>query len=461
MNAVESFVDANFSRFIDEIVEACRIPSLSNDLSELRRCADFMARHLRQLGASVSVMPIGGNGDPPVIHATFSAPQSAPTLFIYGHFDVQPANESGWSSPPFDPQIKDGFIYGRGTCDNKAQLFAHLKAIETILAVFGELPLNIVLLLDPQEEIGTPLMAPFVTQHREMLRADFGLTADTEAAPGDRTTVKFGNRGNCYLTLRVRTAGRNVHSGAYGGLMPNAAWRLIDFLGTVRSRDGLVLIDGFYDDVAPPSEAELVAANALPFDAAVFQSQMQLDDKNVPSAETAWENIMFRPTCTVTGLGTGAGGYSTQTVIPSEAVAGLEMRLVNDQTPEDILEKARAHAARHGFDDVVIEEGMMYRPSRTPVDHPMAKVVCDAVKSQFGHEPLIVPVSGGSSPRYIWTEIAGIPFVDVSYAQNNASSHGPNECMSLSRLRQGILTTVQIIQGLAQLRTGPHTPRAS
>jgi acetylornithine deacetylase/succinyl-diaminopimelate desuccinylase-like protein len=294
-----------------------------------------------------------------------------------------------------------------------------------------------------------------------MLRADFGLTADTEAAPGDRTTVKFGNRGNCYLTLRVRTAGRNVHSGAYGGLMPNAAWRLIDFLGTVRSRDGLVLIDGFYDDVAPPSEAELVAANALPFDAAVFQSQMQLDDKNVPSAETAWENIMFRPTCTVTGLGTGAGGYSTQTVIPSEAVAGLEMRLVNDQTPEDILEKARAHAARHGFDDVVIEEGMMYRPSRTPVDHPMAKVVCDAVKSQFGHEPLIVPVSGGSSPRYIWTEIAGIPFVDVSYAQNNASSHGPNECMSLSRLRQGILTTVQIIQGLAQLRTGPHAPRAS
>lgn len=450
-DAIAAYVRANFPRFMEELAEFCRIPSVSAENRGLAEGARFLRDHLTSLGLESRIMPMGGPANPPLVHAAHDSPSSARRLLVYGHFDVQPAGDlSQWDSDPFAPMARNGFLYGRGTSDAKAQVFAHLKAIETLRAVIGEVPVSLRMLLDPQEEIGTPMMQDFVMANPHLVQADFGISADGEAFEGDRTTLTFGNRGNCYLTIRVRTANADVHSGVYGGVVPSAAWRLVEFLRTLRAPDGKVLIEGFYDGVEAPSAADEAALAALPVDGAAFARQMGIAAGDRVADSGFWRRIMFEPTCNLAGFSSGYGGEGTKTIIPSEATIKLEMRLVGHQDPVEIEAKVKAHAIRHGFPDLEYERGMFYRPSRTPTDHPLREAVAEAVRIGFGHEPLIVPLSGGSGPRYIWSDIVGIPMIEIAYAQYNALAHAPNENMAVDRFRQGILTSACLFQKLAR-----------
>jgi acetylornithine deacetylase/succinyl-diaminopimelate desuccinylase-like protein len=453
MQDVNRYIDENFERFVDELLPLCRIASVSSANIGLDECAAQFATMTRALGMRTQVIPLAGDGSPPLVYAALDTPGARRTILIYGHLDVQPAEPlEAWNSPPFEPTIRNGRLYGRGTSDNKGQLLAHLKAIEAMQRAGRGVPANIRIMIDPQEEIGSPLLSRFAEENKPMFAADYCYIADAAAAAGDRPVLFFGNRGSCYVEAAVRTANRDVHSGGFGGPMPNAAWRLVDFLRSLRRADGTVTIEGFYDDVLPPTPAERAAIAALPHDPEAWRAELGVAAEDGPADLSYFEKNLLRPTLTICSLLAGNTERKVKTVIPATASAKLDMRLVSNQTPADILAKVRTHAQRHGFHDVVIESfDFLYHPSKTPIDHPMGAVIARAVRENFGAEPLLYPVSGGSNPGHILRDKLGLPTVMVPYATHDEGSHGPNENLSLDFLRKGTKTSAAVFAGLAAL----------
>jgi acetylornithine deacetylase/succinyl-diaminopimelate desuccinylase-like protein len=452
MKDVFGYVDRNFDRFVEELAELIRIPSVSAQKRGLEECARHIVRRLQEVGLHAESIPMGGPDNPPLVYGRLDVPRAKRTLFIYGHFDVQPPEPlEAWETPPFEPTIRNGRMYGRGTGDNKGQFYAHIKAIEALQKARGGVPLNLRILLDPQEEIGSPMMESFLNSHGDLFQADFGYKPDGQAAVGNIPTVNFGNRGSCYVEVRVRAGNRDTHSGNFGGPMPNAAWRLVEFLQTLRDDKGRPAIEGFFDNVLPPTKAERAALDVLPFDRQAWLREMGLSREAGPPEMSHYEKIMFQPTLNICGITSGYGGPGTKTVIPCQAMAKIDMRLVKNQTPPEILEKFRAHARKYGFDDVEVIPHLQYYPSRTPVDHPMSKVVIAAVREVFGQEPLIYPSIGGSNPSYLFHENLGIPLAQVPYANFDESNHAPNENLLLDFFRMGVKTTAKVMCGLAAL----------
>ncbi len=449
MDKVFGYIDEKFDHFVDELIDLCRIPSVSAQKSGLEDCASTLADHLRTIGLHGEIMPMGGPENPPLVYGRLDVPDAKRTLFIYGHFDVQPPEPlEAWETPPFEPEIRNGRIYGRGPGDNKGQFFAHLKAVEALSKAGEGVPVNLRILLDPQEEIGSPMLEEFVTQHVDLFRADFGYNADGSAAEGNIPMLSFGNRGICHLEVRLRAGSRDTHSGQFGGPMPNAGWRLFDFLKTLRDETGRSKIEGFYENVQPPNEADLAAMAAIPYDQAEWFRELGITREDGPEEWSHFEKIMFQPTLNISGLSSGYNGPGSKTVIPCEASARIDMRLVKNQTPPEILEKFAAHAENNGFGDIEIIPHMRYYPSKTPLDHPMSQTVIAAVRDVFGQDPLIYPVTGGSNPSYIFHELCGIPMVKVPYANFDEANHAPNENLSLDFFRMGIKTSARVIRDL-------------
>ncbi|OGL69044.1 MAG: hypothetical protein A3J27_05330 [Candidatus Tectomicrobia bacterium RIFCSPLOWO2_12_FULL_69_37] len=452
MDKVFAYIDRNFGRFVEELAAVCRIPSVSAQKKGLDDCARHLVGAMKEIGLDARAMPMGGADNPPLVYGRLDAPGARRTLFIYGHFDVQPPEPlDAWDTPPFEPTLKDGRMYGRGTGDNKGQFLAHLKAVEALQRSGRGVPVNLRILLDPQEEIGSPMLEAFVTSHADLFRADFGYNADGNAAEGNVPLLSFGNRGSCYVEVRVRTARRDVHSGQFGGPMPNAAWRLVEFLQTLRDASGRPAIEGFFENVLPPTEADRRALAAIPFNKEAWKKEVGVAEEAGPPGMGYFEKIMFQPTLSICGLTSGYGGPGTKTVIPSQASAKIDMRLVKNQTPPEIFEKFRAHARRRGFGDLEAVQLLTYHPSKTPLDHPMSEAVIAAVREVFGKEPLLYPVTGGSNPSYIFNEILGIPMVKVPYGNYDEANHAPNENLDLDFFRRGIKTSAKVICDLAAL----------
>lgn len=459
--AMRQDVEANFGRYVAELQELCRIESVSADPDGLWQCARYLAERLAKLGFSAQIYAVGGEVGAPVVIAKRHVDASRPTLLIYGHFDVQPVDPiAAWTSPPFEPTVRDGFLYGRGTADDKGQFFAHLKAVEMIDRLsLGPLA-NLTLVLDSQEEVGSPHLAAFVDEHRDELVADFVFYADGEAFTGNRVMMQHGNRGDCFITITHTSAARDAHSGTYGGVLPNAANELVAFLATLVDAEGTVRIAGFYDNVVPPSAADREAMARLPYDRDPYLAEMGLAEEFGPAGLTHWEKIMFRPTLNIAGLTAGYQGKGTKTVIPCTASAKIDMRLVKNQTPEEILEKFRTHAAANGMGDLVIERGMQYLPARTAVDHPFGMMVGHALGLAFEQEPVVTPVVGGSNPNHVWMEMLGLPMAEVSYGQHDCRMHAPDERYDLANLKRGVLTSAMVMLCCAQLGTAltGHAP---
>lgn len=451
MKAVFDYIDGHFDEYLQQLLPFCRIPSISAEGIGLQASAAYLREEMCRVGLEAVVMPIAGPDSAPLVYARRDAPGARRTLLIYGHLDVQPPGPTEqWTSPPFEPEVRDNRLYGRGTSDNKGQLLAHLFAIESLLETGAGIPISLRFMIDSQEEVGSPPLATFVERNPDLFKADFCYIADAAAGPGDRPVIYFGNRGCCYVEVKVRTANRDVHSGGFGGPMPNAAWRLVEFLRSLRDNSGRVVVEGFYDQVVPPSEAERMALAAIPHDAPAWRAALAVAREDGPAEVPHFEKIMFRPTMSICGLSAGVPEGVTKTVIPCTASARIDMRLVINQTPDEILGKLRAHARKHGFGDIEIEpQAFQYRPSRTPVDHPMASVVTAAIKDVFGEEPLLYPSSGGSSPSYILRHQLGLPTVMVPYATHDEGSHGPNENLSLDFVRKGIKTSARVMTDLA------------
>lgn len=434
---VYDYIQANQGAFLQRLVEYVRHPSISAQDVGIQEVSEILVKMLTDIGLETQAIPTSGH---PMVLGRWEKVPSAPTVLLYGHYDVQPPEPLGeWLSPPFEPTLRDGRIYARGVGDNKGQHFAQILAVESHLTIHGALPCNVVFLLEGEEEIGSPHIAEFVHQHGDLLNADLVITADGHVHNTGSPVLKYGVRGVASFELRARGANRDVHSGNFGGVVPNPIWELVHLLASMKNPRGEVTIEGFYDNIIPPTPLELEAVARLPLDLDALKADLEVDQLDQPLDRPFYDRLLFHPTFTINGFHGGYGGPGSKTVLPHEAVVKCDIRLVEAQTPGEILSKVVAHVARvaPGVEFIPLD-GML--PSKTPMDSPFAAPLRKAITDAQGVAPLEYPCTGGSLPDYVFTKILKIPAFVIPYGNADEANHAPNENLTLECFFKGIRT---------------------
>lgn len=433
---IDAYIDANLDRFIGMLGELCAIPSVAAQGHGIEPCAQRVAELLRGINLEASLIPTAGN---PVVYAE-SVRSKSHTLLCYNHYDVQPAEPFElWQTPPFEMARRDNLLIARGVADDKGELVSRIAAIAAVQAVLGELPINIKFMIEGEEEIASPNLAPFVMANRDRLKADscvweFG----THNAAGEPVSY-LGLRGICYLELSVETAKIDAHSGIGGSILPNAAWRLVWALNTLKDQDEKIQLPHFYENVIAPTARDMELLAALPDNdeemQELFGNRQFL--RNAKGVELRRREI-FEPTCTICGIGSGYQGQGQKTVLPAQAFAKVDFRLVPNQTPEEVVSKLRAHLDAHGFSDVKITVVGAGRPARTDPDHPLVHTLTAAAQDVYGRVPHIWPMSGGSGPNYLFAHEVGVPIITIGVGYSGSRIHAPNENIRINDFRNGI-----------------------
>ncbi|MCC6456276.1 MAG: M20/M25/M40 family metallo-hydrolase [Caldilineaceae bacterium] len=436
-------IDQEQQGFIDRLLEYVSRPSISAHGIGISETADALLAYLQKLGMEAQLLQ--SEGWPFVYGRRMDAP-GAPTVLLYGHYDVQPPDPlEEWVSPPFEPQIRDGRIWGRGVADNKGQHFAQLLAIESWLAVVGKLPCNVIVLLEGEEEVGSPHIAGCIRAHRDLLSGvDLVVTADGPMHESGRPCIKFGPRGIASFSLQVQHANQDFHSGNWGGVAPNPIWTLVHLLASMKNEQGQITIDGFYENVLPPTAAERQALDALPLDLDALMNKTGLSRLDEPQDRPFHDRLSLWPTFTINGFHSGYGGPGTKTVLPHKAMVKCDIRLVEAQSVEEILDKVAVHVKRHAPEVEFIRQGGM-DPSKTPLESPFTAPLRQAYVAAYGEEPLLVPAMGGSLPDYVWTKILGVPAFLTPYANHDEANHAPNENMEVELFVKGIKTGAALL----------------
>lgn len=447
--SVLAHVDAQRDAYVTRVMDYVRHPSISAQNIGIAEVGAMLLEMLGKLGLQAESIPTARH---PMILGRWHGRPGAPTVILYGHYDVQPPEPLDlWLSPPFTPTIRGGRIYARGIGDNKGQHFAQLMAVEAHLAVTGTLPCNVIVLLEGEEEIGSPHIADFVREHGDKLKADLVVTADGPLHSSGLPIVTFGVRGVASFELRAKTASRDMHSGNYGGVAPNAIWSLVHLLGTMKNAAGDITIEGLHAPIIPPTNAEREAAAALPLDLPGTMAELGLRALDAPAGRPFYDRLMFHPTLTINGLHGGYGGAGSKTVLPSEAIAKCDIRLVEAMTPEQVFAAVAAHVAKHAPGIEFVPQGGML-PSKTPVESPFAPAVIAASRIGNGVDPLLFPLLGGSLPDYVFTKILGLPAFGTPYANADEANHAPNENLSLDCFHKGIRTGAALLSELGKMR---------
>ncbi len=379
----------------------------------------------------------------PIVFGRRKESDRVPTILVYGHYDVQPVEPiSAWTSDPFTPQIRDGRMFGRGTADNKGQHIAQLLAIKAVLESSGRLPVNVVMIVEGEEEIGSPHLEQWVDEHAHLLKADFAYTSDGAIHPSGRPVVLCGARGLLYLELTLRVAPVDRHSGSFGGVSRNAALELVQAVSSLWDRDGEVAVPGFHDAVAEPTDLEKAAVEALPLTSPIHTSEM------VTSSSDWFRRLLLRPNMNISGLGSGWTGPSMKTIIPASATAKLDVRLVPNQDPYDIA-RLITERLRSTAPEVEVNVISGVKPSRTPLDSPIVDRVSQAVEFAWEQPPLLYPSLAGSVPDFVFTSNLAIPSVIVPYGNADQANHAPDENLVLDYFHKGARTFVAVLHAFA------------
>jgi acetylornithine deacetylase/succinyl-diaminopimelate desuccinylase-like protein len=450
LDRVFAHIEENRENFIERVMDYVRHPSISAQNKGIAEVAAILVDMLNGMGMEAITIPTKNH---PMVLGRIEKQSGKPTVLLYGHYDVQPPEPYElWDSPPFEPTIRNGRIYARGIGDNKGQHFAQLMALESHLKVTGELPCNVIFLLEGEEEIGSPHIAEFVAEHADKLNAaDLVVTSDGPLHESDTPIITFGVRGVASFELRAKTANRDAHSGNFGGVMPNAIWKLVHLLATMKNDRGEITIDGLHDVVVPPTNMEREAVDKLPLDLDAIKADLGIKELDAPLDRGYFDRLMFHPTLTINGLHGGYGGPGQKTVLPCEAFAKCDIRLVESLTPDYVFEKVRAHVAAHAPDVEFIPLNAML-PSKTPMDSPFAPVIQDAILTARGVEPLLYPTVGGSLPDYVFTKILKKPAFVVPYANADEANHAPNENLKLDLFIAGIKTGAALLTKLGEMK---------
>jgi acetylornithine deacetylase/succinyl-diaminopimelate desuccinylase-like protein len=457
VDRVHRTIDDRREASLDTLKTLLRQPSISAHDVGVKDCARLLAGMMRDHGIAAEIVETPTQ---PVVYGEIMTDPKAFTLLCYGHYDVQPPEPLElWTSPPFEPAVRDGRLYGRGTGDNKGQLITHVLAAKAWLDAAGRPPINLKFIFEGEEESGSKGLPEFVARHRAKLHADLVYISDGGLHPSGAPTISLGNRGILGITLRAQGADRDNHSGNKGGVAPNPVWMLVNLLSTMVDPTGRVLIDGFYDHVRPVGRVEERLLAAMDFDPVEFGKTMGLD--RVPmDGPTYWRRIMLEPYFNISGFISGYVGPGAKTIIPSTAECRIDIRLVVDQSTRDVLEKVKRHVAGVDPRVQVLERGFgTMEPSRTAPDHPAVAVVARAIEAVRGRAPAVNLCSGGSLPNAVWPNVLGVDHIGVPYANADENNHSPNENLSLERFQNGIHVSAQVFAALGEADRAGALPR--
>ena len=452
-DAVLRMIESNRPATVEGLKEFLRIPSVSTKpehKEDLRRCAQWLADKLSATGLKAQVRPTGGH---PAVVAKNDHKPGRPTVLFYGHYDVQPPEPlEQWKSPPFEPAIRDGAIYARGAVDDKGQVWAHVQAIGA-WQKHGGLPVNLTLLIEGEEEIGSDNLDRFVRENRDYLKADLAVISDTNQFARGLPAITYGLRGLVYSEVLITGADHDTHSGLYGGAIPNPANILCELLGALHDPTGRVTVPGFYDDVLPLTKEERDAWAKLPFDESQFLSDLKLSAGMGEAGYTAIEQTWARPTCDINGLTSGYQGHGAKTIIPSTASAKVSMRLVPDQDPLKIVESFEQFLRQRCPKAVQIK---FTRHSTAPPvlvsrEGKAVQLASQALQQGFGAAPTLIR-GGGSIPVVsLLKSTLGIDTLLVGFGLPDDRVHSPNEKFDLDALHGGTRTAAVLYQKLAEL----------
>ncbi|MGD0521108.1 MAG: dipeptidase [Terracidiphilus sp.] len=446
-----TYARQNYPRFLDELKALLRIPSVSTlpeHKGDCRHAAEVLAAEFKRIGMeNVRLIETAGH---PLVYADWLHAAGKPTVLVYGHYDVQPVDPlDEWLSPPFEPTERDGNLYGRGSCDDKGQVWAQVKALESLLAATGSLPLNVRVLLEGEEEVGGEGIARFVALKPAELKADFALVSDTELFAPGLPTLCVGLRGMIYTELEVRGAKTDLHSGMYGGAAPNPFVSLAQILAKLKDEDGRILIPGFYDDIIPPSPEELAAWRSLPFDEEQYRiaevgARQLVGEAGYSVLERTWA----RPTLDVHGIPGGFTGAGAKTVIPAKALAKVSMRLVPGMTTAKAFALYKSYVEKIAPACVDVEVRLISAgdPCLIPVDNPYVRAATRALKEVWGKDTVFIR-SGGSIPIVgDFDRHLGMPSVMMGFGLPDDNIHAPNEKFHLKNFELGIESVVRFLE---------------
>ncbi len=448
VQSIDAFLTAKLDGYIAETARLCTQPSVSAKNEGLPECAELVADVLRRHGLAVERYPTAGA---PVVVGRLAG-RSPRTLLFYNHYDVQPAEPLElWTSPPFAPEVRDGALYARGAKDDKGELVARLAGVDAVRAAHGgTLPCGVLFVVEGQEEIGSPHIARFVQEHADSLTCHGAIWEEGGTDPDGRPGTVLGVRGVLAVELAVETMKRDAHSGG-AHTLPNAAWRLLRALASLKGPDERIRIPGFYDRAKPPSPRDLELYAALPDYEPYLRETFGVKTFVRGLTGKALSQAAFDPTCNIQGITAGWQGPGSKTVIPARASAKLDFRLVPDQNPEDIFARLQAHLNSEGFGDVAVTwQGAMW-PAKADADDPLVALTVHTGEEVYDRPSLLHPMSGGSSPVYAFARPLGISVVSagVGYADNCA--HSPNEHVRLSDFLNGARHIARILNGFAGL----------
>jgi acetylornithine deacetylase/succinyl-diaminopimelate desuccinylase-like protein len=451
--AVHDYIESNLGRFREELFEFLRIPSISaasERKADVRRAAEWLQQKLQAAGLDTALYDTPGH--PVVLGEWRGAGARAPTVLIYGHYDVQPAEPLElWTTPAFEPTIRDGRIYARGSVDDKGQLYLHVKAIEAHLQANGRLPVNVVVIAEGEEEVGSEHLMPFVEQHAARLRADAVVISDTSMHAPGMPTIGASLRGLAYFEIRVRGAKGDLHSGSYGGSVANPATALARIIASFHDDDGHVRIAGFYDDVrAAPDFVEQIST--LPFDDEEYRRELGVPELTGESGFGTLERLWVRPTCEVNGLLSGYTGEGSKTVLPAYAMAKVSCRLVPDQDPETTRQLFERHVRTVAPPGVTVQVITLHggKPWRARLEGRLYDAAARALAHAFGSD-VVYAGQGGSIPIVPEFErVLGAPVLLMGFGLPGENAHAPDEWMSIENFEKGTVAAARLLEELAR-----------
>jgi acetylornithine deacetylase/succinyl-diaminopimelate desuccinylase-like protein len=442
---IEQYLELHLDESISELSRFCKQPSVAAQNWGLKECAALAAEMLKSRGFTVQIIATGGA---PVVYAERQG-RSNKTLLFYNHYDVQPPEPLElWDSPPFEATLREGKLYARGVSDDKGHLVSRLFALDAILATDGELPCNVKFVIEGEEEVSSIHLKDFVINHADQLKAD-GCIWEFGSVDHREVPVQYlGLRGICYVELSVETAKIDVHSGLGGSIFPNAAWRLVWALNTLKGQDERIRLPGHYDHVKPPSQRDKELFEALPEAADELKSRYGIDHflRGLTGGVELRLAEVFEPTCTICGLTSGYQGEGSKTVLPAQASAKVDFRLVPDQTPAQVMQALRAHLDQEGFQDVQIKFLGGEEPARTDPDDPFVALVVETARPVYGQPMQIVPMSGGSGPNYAFVHNLHLPVVSAGIGYPGSQGHAPNENIRLDLYLKGARHIARILK---------------
>jgi acetylornithine deacetylase/succinyl-diaminopimelate desuccinylase-like protein len=444
------YIDEKFNGYIPEYQRLVQQPSISAQHKGIDKCAEMVKDYAIKAGIkNAQIVPIEGGH--PVVYGEIKSKSSKKTLILYAHYDVQPPEPfEEWKSDPFSAEIRDGRLWGRGASDDKSGTFAAIKAAEAYLNATGDVPVNLKFVFEGEEEIGSPNLPKFIQAYKEKLSADGAFILDGSLDISGRPVIDLGVKGIVYIELRAKGASKDVHS-SRAPIIPSPVWRLVWALNTLKDKNEKIKIEGFYEKVRKPTKEEVNLLKKLPFDEKKILAEYGL--KNFLrglSGSQLKKTYFFEPTCNICGIEGGYTGLGAKTVLPHEAFAKIDFRLVPDMEAEEVLSKTKKHLNKMGFGDIDVVSISGYPPARISVNEQISKASIEAARKVYGVAPIVYPTVTGSAPNYVFVRNLNTPAIGTGCGDPNSNAHAPNESITVDLIKTGIKYAVALIYAFSK-----------